>query len=435
MPSYTMPRPSNDYIAATYASRGTIRATADALDVAYSTLHGWITQDPELAAVFGPRTLGTPRAPAVSNELTTASEKAQVRELKATVRKLSEALGNRQEHLNEIVEAARVPAEKPDYHTRGEFQTEKFKQAFGKKLPKRSIILPIFDIQFGQLVQTVDVPFAKGGFSESIFDARLRMYLDKTKAFLAAQAVSTDFTELHIVLGGDTVEGDQIFAGQAWQLQKHPIRQVLDIRPKLTAAIKELVRFAKEELGIALVAVYAVPGNHGKVGGKRSGAIPADYSWDFLVAELVMDDLREEPIDLMVNEAAGMILFETLGHTFLTIHGDEVGGGAMGIPFYGLQKADGKFIRMSEVIHDYLLMGHIHQPAVVPNGSGGEVIVSPDWVGPNNLSRIIKAGSRPGQKVLIMAAKHGLVVEGKIWLDGEDRSQRTKATVHSVTSA
>lgn len=418
-----MSRPSNEYIIRIYGQYGSIRATAAALNVAYSTFHGWVSRDPQLAAALG-------IAESVSNELTDASEKAQIRDLKGTVRKLSEALGNRQEHLNEIVEAARVPAEKPNYSEPTSFVP----RTDGSRLPRRSIVLPIFDIQFGQLVQTVDVPFGRGGFSESVFDTRLRMYLDKTKAFLAAQAVSTDFTELHIVLGGDTVEGDQIFAGQAWQLQKHPIRQVLDIRPKLTAAIKELVRFAKEELGIALVAIYAVPGNHGKVGGKRSGAIPADYSWDFLVAQLVMDDLREEPIDLMVNEAAGMILFETLGHTFLTIHGDEVGGGAMGIPFYGLQKADGKFIRMSEVIHDYLLMGHIHQPAVVPNGSGGEVIVSPDWVGPNNLSRIIKAGSRPGQKVLIMAAKHGLVVEGKIYLDGEDRSNRPKAKVHKVAA-
>lgn len=421
-----MSRPSNNEMAATYYQEGSVRATARHLGIAESTLRGWVSRDPALGDIFREA-----HDPVVSNELTDASGRAQVRELKANVRRLSEALGNRQEHLNEIIEAARVPAEKPNYRTR---TAEHPLGEHAAKLPRRSIVLPIFDIQFGQLVQTVDVPFRRGGFSESVFDTRLRMYLDKTKAFLAAQAVSTDFTELHIVLGGDTVEGDQIFAGQAWQLQKHPIRQVLDIRPKLTAAIKELVRFAKEELGISLIAIYAVPGNHGKVGGKRSGAVPADYSWDFLVAELVMDDLRAEPIDLMVNEAAGMILFETLGHTFLTIHGDEVGGGAMGIPFYGLQKADGKFIRMSEVIHDYLLMGHIHQPAVVPNGSGGEVIVSPDWVGPNNLSRIIKAGSRPGQKVLIMAAKHGLVVEGKIYLDGEDRSNRPKAKIHRVAS-
>jgi hypothetical protein len=89
---------------------------------------------------------------------------------------------------------------------------------------------------------------------------------------------------------------------------------------------------------------------------------------------------------------------------------------------------------MSEIVHDYLLMGHHHQPANIPNGSGVATIVSGDWVGPNNLSRQIMAGSRPQQSVLLISAKHGLTEEAHIYLDGEDRSKRATPPLYSVGS-
>jgi hypothetical protein len=411
-------RPSNKVIANHYTMAGSIRGAARTLGYAESALRKWAKSDPDIATIFGTNVEESPTA--------LASKAAEIRDLRGKVKKLSEALGQRDEHLEQIVEAARLPVTRPSYR-------EAIVHDDDHGLPKRSIILPIFDIQYGQHVHQEDVAFGRGGFSEEVFDTRLAMYVRKVKAFLSDRATATNFTELHIPLGGDLVEGDQIYPGMAWQLEKDPIRQVLDIRTKLSTALREIIRFAKEELGVESIAIYAVPGNHGKVGGKRSGAIPATYSWDYLAAVLILDDLREEPIDLKVNAPGGAILFSSLGHKFLTIHGDEIKG-VMGIPFYGLAKADGRFIRMSEIVHDYLLMGHHHQPANIPNGSGGATIVSGDWVGPNNLSRQIMAGSRPQQSVLLISSKHGLVEEAHIYLDGEDRSNRETPPLYSVAS-
>lgn len=414
-----MTRPSNDVIAEAYANAGSIRQTADALGWGETTLRGWAKKDPELAALFyGERDQ--------SLQFTLASKDAELRELRRDHKKLVELLGKRQEWVSEMVEAARVPVKTPSYRKRD----SRVKNL--AKRPERSVVLPIFDLQYGQHVSHEDVALGRGAFDEGIFDARLAAYVEKVSALLADRAATTQFTELHIVLGGDLVEGDQIFAGQAWQLEKHPIRQVLDLRVKLGSALGYLIEFAHKDLDVQRVALYGVPGNHGKVGGKRAGAIPADYSWDWLVTELIFDALREHAIDLRVNEAAGALLFETLGHKFLVIHGDEIKG-QMSIPFYGLVRFDGRAMRLAETVYDYCLLGHHHQPASIPNGSGGEFFVSGDWVGGNNLSKHIVAASRPQQRVLLISAKHGITEDSRIYFD--DRRDRKPPVVHNVRTA
>lgn len=410
-----MPRPDYDVIAAAYAEGGSIRRAAPILGYGPTTLREWAKDDPEIAAIFG--TAGEP------SEHASLAKEAEARALRKQVKEMSEEIGRREEWLAEVIEAARIPVRRPTF-------ARPKSQDRGRA--ERSVILPIYDIQYGQLVRPSDVPFGKGSYSSEIFDARLEAYVKRITALLRDRAGSMHFAELHFVLGGDLVEGDQIYPGMAWQLQKDPVRQSLDLRAKLSTAIKELIRVAKEDLDTQAIALYAVPGNHGKVGGKRAGATPTAYSWDYLTAALVIDDLREEPVDLMVNEPAGALIFETLGHKFLTVHGDEIKGHA-GIPFYGFQRLDGRAMRMSEVIFDYGLSGHIHQPASIPNGSGGEWNAQPDWVGGNNLSKHIVAASRPGQKLLIVGAKQGLCTEERIYFD--DRRQRHAAPIYDVRKA
>jgi len=403
-------RPTNEQIEAVFQHRGSIRATAAELQVADSTLRGWAKTDHELYEIL----YETPN-------LTTAAKEQEIRDLKRVNKQLSEREGRRQEWIQEVVEAAQRPVSLPEIVVKPR----------SSRLPSRSIVLPIFDIQYGQHVQKVDVPFGMGGFSEEVFDQRARMYLTKVTEYMEDRSSSVNFEELHLILGGDMVEGHGIYRGMEWQLGLHPIKQVLNLRAKMSYLLGQIITKARE-LGVKKVALYVVPGNHGKVGGKMAGAIPADYSWDYLLGELVINDLAGA-IDLAVNEAAGAILFKTMGHTFLTIHGDEIKG-VSGIPAYGMAKADGRLIRMSEIIHDYLIMGHHHQPTSIPNGGGGESIIVGDWVGPNNLSRQIQAGSRPQQSLLLVARKHGLVTTEKIYLDGEDRSNRRRAHVYNVAA-
>jgi predicted transcriptional regulator len=338
---------------------------------------------------------------------------AELSHLRRETTRLQKQLANREAVVERIIEASRVPVQPPRLRVRRQ----------SSKLPVRSAVLPIYDIQYGQLVQPSDVPFGLGEYSASVFDRRAERYVEAVTGSMLDYAASHRIDELIVVLGGDLVEGADIFAGQAWQLDRDPVRQSVELAGKLEALLRELVRFAREDIGVERIGVYSVPGNHGKVGGKRSGATPTTMSWDHLTTVMLQDKLRAEPIDGWGIEPAGALLFETAGHTFLAVHGDEIRGWG-GLPFYGLTRFDGRAIRMARLVYDYCLLGHHHQQAAIPNGSGGEFLVSGDWVGGNNLSKHIVAASRPQQRLLFVSRKWGVTENLPIYFTPSTAGER-----------
>lgn len=333
----------------------------------------------------------------------------EIRALRKRVKELEGALAEMDGLVERVVEAARavvavpsfVPPERPRKRQR--------------ERHTRAVVAPIFDCQYGQRVARKDVPFGRGGFDPDVFRERLELWFDRVSRLLTDRAAVTDYSELVVVLGGDLVEGDEVYRGQPWQLALDPVRQVLELRELLGAALGALVEHARG-LGCRRFRLFAVPGNHGKVGGKKAGATPASYSWDYLLCELLRDRL-DGVFDEVSIEQSGAVRWESEGWRFLAVHGDEIRGWG-GIPFYGLTRFDGRAIRLSGEVFDYCLLGHHHQPATIPNGSGGEFIVSGDWVGGTNLSRSIVAASRPQQRVLLVARKHGVTTDERIFLDG-----------------
>lgn len=347
---------------------------------------------------------------------------AAVKHLSQENRELRKLLASREKIVETIVEAARVPVKVPRYAVRKR----------SAKLPVRSAVLPVYDCQFGQLVRPEDTPLGVGEFSVEVFDQRLARWLDGVTGSMRDYATSHRIEELTVVFGGDLVEGEDIFAGQAWQLEHDPAMQTVLFVRRWAEALRTLLEFAKTEIGIRRVMVLAIPGNHGKVGGKRKGATPSTMSWDWLASEWLRDSLRAEPVDVWGIESGGAVLFETAAHLFLAIHGDEIRGWG-GLPFYGLAKYDGRAIRMSGELHDYLLMGHHHQPANIPNGSGGETIVSGDWVGANNLSRYLASASRPQQRLLFVGERYGVTEQIPLYL--EEQRERQRPMIYSTGEA
>lgn len=328
---------------------------------------------------------------------------AQVKAIRAENGDYAKALASQEEFFQRIVDATRVPVAVPNYEAAEQDDS----------LPSNSVVAPIYDQQFGQFVRPGDTPGGRGEFSLDVFDRRLARWVDGITGIIRKRADGYRIRELLIPFGGDHVEGDDIFAGQPWQLELDPCRQVYELTVRMYEAIREVVRFAREDIGVEYIGLYGVEGNHGKVGGKKSGARPNTYNWDLLFLNMLFDRLRAEPIDEFAIESGGALFFVCAGHQFQMIHGDEVKGWG-GLPFYGLTKFDGRSIRLHNTIYRYLLMGHHHQPAEIPNGAG-ETIVSGDWCGANNLSRFIQAASRPQQKVLFVSEKYGLCASERIY--------------------
>jgi hypothetical protein len=331
-----------------------------------------------------------------------------IAKLKKENKEYAKKLASKEMFLDEIREIVEVPVETSDYTVAH--------QPEGR--PEESCIAPIFDQQYGQQVIKSDTPGDKGEYNTEIFDQRLDRWIDAVTGIMKKRSEGYNIVELIIPLGGDQVEGDEIFAGQAWQLQISPPEQVWQLSEKMAVALRKVIKYAKEEIGVERIAIYGVDDNHGKVGGKRSGARPAKYSWNWLFQQILFDKLAGEPIDEVAAEPGGALFFYCQGHEFQLIHGHQIKGWG-GIPFYGLQKFESKSLRLHNRLYQYLLMGHIHQPAEISNGAA-ETIVSGDWVGANNLSGLIVAGSRPQQKVIFVSERWGVSATERIYFQEAD---------------
>lgn len=335
---------------------------------------------------------------------------AEVKQLRSDRNRLETAVASQEEIFERFRDVVQVPVRVPKFKTARQ----------NARKPTRSVIAPIFDQQYGQQVRKTDTPGGRGAYDTSVFDQRLARWVEAVCGILRDQASAYRLDELIIPFGGDHVEGDEIFAGQAWQLQIDPPQQVWQLAEKMAAATVEVVRCAKEELGVPWVAMYGVDDNHGKVGGKKGGARPATYSWNWLFLKTLFElRLQGLPVNETAIEPGGALFFKCQGHEFQLIHGHQIRGWG-GLPFYGLSKFDGRSIRLHNRIYRYLLMGHHHQPAEIPNGAG-ETIVSGDWVGANNLSGAMTAASRPQQRVIFVSRKWGVTGSEKVWFtDAEE---------------
>lgn len=408
--------PEDDELVALIATHGTIVGAAQALGCAAGTLRHRMQRQ----GIAAP----TPGAVQLSSAPVDDPFRLKVDQLKAEVKALrrengdySERLASQEAFFDRIVEATKRPVE----------PLEIIPRRTSSDLPKRSAILPIYDMQFGQLVRAADTPGGKGTFSLEVFDDRMRRYIEGTKGALEHYAASYQLSELVLVFGGDQVEGDEIFSGQAWQLELDPPRQVWELAGRMEAMVRELVEFARNDLGVEYVLAVCVPGNHGKVGGRKSGARPATYSWDWLLFKL-LEHRCSTWIDDFVIEAAGSAFFYAAGQEFQAVHGDQIRGWG-GIPFYGLQRFDARSVRLHNRLYRYLLMGHHHQAGEIPQNTGAETIISGDWVGANNLSGIITAASRPQQKILYVAEKWGITSTERIYLT-DDADAYEQSPIH-----
>lgn len=359
------------------------------------------------------------------DELKSAALAEENRVLRNSLKQLKTQLASQEDFFERIAEICKVRVERPTYPVKRQV----------KDKPANSIILPIYDQQFGQFVRPTDTPGNRGGFNTEVFDERLAEYVTRACKVIDQRAKGYRIEELIFVFGGDQVEGDEIFAGQAWQLELDPLEQMFQLAQKMGGkggALKRLIQFAKEDIGIPKIGVYGVTGNHGKVGGKRGGARPRSYSWDYGFLRLMQDLLREEPIDQFAYELGGSLFFRCAGHEFQAIHGDEIRGWG-GLPFYGLTKFDGRSIRLHNRIYRYLLMGHHHQQSEIPNGAG-ETLISGDWVGANNLSGMISAASLPQQKAIFVSGKRGVDGTERIYLQDAIEAY-TPTQIHSLNAA
>ena len=144
---------------------------------------------------------------------------------------------------------------------------------------------------------------------------------------LTAQAIDLLRKEkpcvLHIILQGDMVEGEAIFAGQPFEIDTDLWTQAIKTVPKLiTHIITQLAPLVPK------VKIACVHGNHGR-SGLKGGGHSRKTNWDLVsynTAKLMCEVAGVKNMTWDISED-WFVKQTVAGNGILCVHGDQVGGG------------------------------------------------------------------------------------------------------------
>jgi hypothetical protein len=203
-------------------------------------------------------------------------------------------------------------------------------------------------------------------YNSDVARERTLRYADKIIELAKIQEQHHPVRKCVVAMLGDMVEGVDIFPGQQWLIDSTLYDQVFNTTPVICVDfIRRLLTHFDE------VTVYAVDGNHGRLG--RKGQYGPMDNADRMVYRIIELMLTDEPrFKLVMTDPDGernwFQIMELGAYSAMLIHGDQIRG-SMGFPWYGLSKkvnswAAGGLGR--DVTFQDVFMGHYHQLSLIP---------------------------------------------------------------------
>ena len=201
-----------------------------------------------------------------------------------------------------------------------------------------STVMFISDLHVGKKTPTYDM---------EVFERRMKQFFNQFEEFKTTVNKSYKMPDLHIVLLGDMLDGEDIYPGQAFDLDvdlEEAMDKSLDI---LSAFVVSLLDRFEE------VHIYGVIGNHGRSNWRGRA------NWDSIFYKRLQD--RFSLIDGIYFDVGGWFKNIKVRNTrILAIHGDQINM-YQNIPIYGIvQKAMRWYSGGMDEQFDIVAMGHFH---------------------------------------------------------------------------
>ena len=295
------------------------------------------------------------------------------------------------------------------------------------------MIFQISDIQGGQFVFGHDT----GGlehYSWDVFEERVETY--KAGASRFANDIlrkSYPISRALIIINGDIVEGENIYPLQRARIDMAAMSQVSMVGSKLCEIVAHIASM------FGYVQVLCVYGNHGNVKHTR-------INLDWFVYTLLEAAFRlQEHVDVYVSDSHYMSFWlgpdakvtanldwskspDTI-RSYNILHGDNIPR-YMSLPYYGLDRAELRYMKMTQLIFDGTFVAHHHQAAAIQ-----DKYVNGAWVGGNEYSvRVMQGASQPCQKWFLWHPNQGITLEGHIKLAPKPRLTMADCTDNIYTS-
>ena len=279
------------------------------------------------------------------------TDEPEIRRLKTEIRRQHKLINKHRGGAELIVDAVReVYVEPPDLALPAK-----------RKRDRRTTVvveeawLHLSDTQIGKRTDT---------YSTAVCADRLDILVDKVERITETRRASAKVDVCHLLLGGDMVEGETIFGGQAWEVDSDLFDQAVRLGPAMVARVVLRLAEIYPEVHIA-----AVAGNHGRSGGKYSG-VSKRTNWDRVLYEITKlivmgatGDKRERELRKRITWDIAESFYtvqDVAGWGVLGVHGDQIRGGFAGFPFYGAAKKAWGWIDSIDQPWTYLAFGHFH---------------------------------------------------------------------------
>lgn len=255
-------------------------------------------------------------------------------------------------------------------------------------------------------------------YNSEVCEERVALYRDKVDRLVEIQRGDHPVKRIALFLLGDMIEGELIFPGQSHHIDSSLFRQVTVDGPRI---LGDTVRWAASRF--EQVDVFAVPGNHGYLGGRSRKEMHPESNGDRMLYE-VTRQLTADLEHVTWHVTPDWWQVADLGEKcrFLLLHGDQVRG-YNGIPWYGWQRklmAWGSLERIWKGMEfDHTAAGHFHTPvSIYLNGRRLWVNASTESHNPYALEQLAAAGE-PAQWLLFTKPGKGVTAEYLVNLDDE----------------
>jgi hypothetical protein len=262
--------------------------------------------------------------------------------------------------------------------------------------------LVLSDLQLGSHVDVSEM----GGlsvYSWEVFLDRLRRLEAEIVAIKQAHG-GRAIRRLNILGLGDYADGQSIFRGQPFEIDRHVVQQNTEGPWEIS---QMLVRLLAEYDSIVMYTVY---GNHGRLTERREAA-PTHASWDFIFVKFLENmtslslDKQDRRRVQFVFADSWWLLVERLGCRLLLLHGEDIRS-SLSIPYYGMERTRQRMTNLLQqhlppnsgpITFDVMCTGHFHTPAFISTASG-PILMSGCWPGASKFSaKTMQAASAPSQ--------------------------------------
>lgn len=215
-------------------------------------------------------------------------------------------------------------------------------QKAGKRPQKRSqqpvaLVLHLTDLHWGEIVDPNTIN-GVNAYSPEIAARRVQHAIDTTLAWVDNYEQLGGVSEIVLAVNGDTVSGQHVIHPDSADEYARIATQVLDAALIIAQAAGDLAA------RVPRVRIIGTQGNHPRSTRRMpTGKARTETSWETLLHELVAAFLvKHSNIDYTI--ASGYRVICQIGpSTWAFAHGDAMkgGGGALGIPAYGLARSHG----------------------------------------------------------------------------------------------